>query len=76
MIARLENSSKGVSSSKNEAEEWGVYFARRIADLYSRVPECRNQEYLKKANGNKANNTPRVSKLLGCLERGISIAKK
>lgn len=50
MIARLENSSKGVSSSKNEAEEWGVYFARRIADLYSRVPECRNQEYLKKAN--------------------------
>lgn len=50
MMARLENSRKKVSSAKKEAEDWGIYYAGRVADLYSRVPECRNEAFLKKAN--------------------------
>ncbi len=50
MMASLENSSKEIAYAKNEEEDWGVYYARRIADLYSRVPECRNAEFLRKAS--------------------------
>ena len=50
MMARLEDSSKRVASAKQDAEEWGVYYAVRIADLYSRVPEIYTPEFLKKAN--------------------------
>ncbi len=49
MMARLENNSKEVSAKKYEEEDWGVYNAGRIADLYSRIPECRNEEFLKQA---------------------------
>ena len=50
MMARLEDSSKRVASAKQDAEEWGIYYAGRIADLYSRVPETHSPEFLKKAN--------------------------
>ena len=50
LMARLENSLREVSSSKKQTEDWGVYFSHRIADLYSRVPECRNAAFLGKAN--------------------------
>lgn len=50
MMARLEDNSKRVYSAKAEEEDWGVYYAGRIADLYSRVPEVRNAEFLQKAN--------------------------
>ena len=49
ITARLENSRREVSTSKQEAEQWGVYYSGRIADLYSRVPECRTREFLQKA---------------------------
>ena len=50
MMARLEDSSKRVSSVKEEEEDCGIYYAGKIADLYSRVPEVHNAEFLKKAN--------------------------
>lgn len=40
---------KEVTSASYEAESWETYFANRIADLYNRVPECRNEEFLKRA---------------------------
>ncbi len=49
IMARLENDSKEVAEKRFEEEDWGVYTAGRIADLYSRVPGCRNEEFLKKA---------------------------
>ena len=48
-MARLENNSKELAANKLEEEDWGVYNAGRIADLYSRVPECRTREFLQKA---------------------------
>ncbi len=50
MMARLEDGSKRVSSAKEEEEGWGIYYAEKIADLYSRVPDVHNEEFLKKAN--------------------------
>lgn len=50
MMARLEDGSKRVASAKADEEEWGIYYAGRIADLYSRVPETHSPEFLKKAN--------------------------
>lgn len=50
IMARLENSSTWVASSKNEDEEWGIYYARRIANLYARIPEIRNKDFLATAN--------------------------
>lgn len=50
MMARLEDSSKRLSAAKAEEEDWGIYYAGKIADLYSQVPEIRNAEFLKKAN--------------------------
>ena len=50
MMARLEDGSKRVSSAKQEEEGWGIYYAGQIADLYSRVPDVHNEEFLKKAN--------------------------
>lgn len=50
MMARLGDSSKLVAATKEEEEDWGIYYAGRIADLYSRVPDTHNAEFLKKAN--------------------------
>ncbi|MBR6089837.1 MAG: hypothetical protein IKP86_07880, partial [Anaerolineaceae bacterium] len=50
MMARLENNSKEIASAKEEDEDWEKYFAGRIADLYSAVPEVIDTDFLKKAN--------------------------
>ena len=50
MMARLEDGHKRVSAAKEEEEDWGIYYAGRIAELYSRVPEVHNVEFLKKTN--------------------------
>ena len=50
MMARLEDSSMRLSSAKAEEEDWAIYYAGKIADLYSQLPETRQVEFLKKAN--------------------------
>ncbi len=50
MMARLMDGSKRVSLAKEEEEDWGIYYAGRIAELYSQVPFVHNTEFLKKAN--------------------------
>ncbi len=50
LMARLGDSSKRVAAAKAEEEDWGIYYAGKIADLYSQVPETQQAEFLKKAN--------------------------
>ena len=50
LMARLEDSSKRVATAKEEEEDWGIYYAGKIADLYSQLPEARYAEFLKRAN--------------------------
>lgn len=50
MMARLENNSKEIASLKGEAESWMLYYAERVGTLYSQIPGCRDENFLKKAN--------------------------
>ena len=50
LMARLGDSSKRLATAKAEEEDWGIYYAGKIADLYSQVPETQQAEFLKKAN--------------------------
>lgn len=50
LMARLENNSREIAAAKGEEENWGKYYARRIADIYSSIPEVVDPEFLKKVN--------------------------
>ena len=50
MMARLEDSSRLVESSRREEGDWGIYYAGKIASLYSYVSDEIDSEFLKKVN--------------------------
>ena len=50
MMARVEDSSRRISASRREEAEWGIYYAGKIAGLYSYARDEITPEFLRKVN--------------------------